>query len=162
MARERHNEDVQVKPIETSHREWLAQLLEQEWGLPVVSISGAHDPTRLPGFVAVNRRQLVGAVTYRITDQECEIVTLNSLRRSAGVGSALLGAVKVVADRNGLRLWLITTDDNLNAIRFYEGRGMSRRAVHPNFVESVRDHKPRVVGSTDGQPSYRDAIEFSY
>jgi ribosomal protein S18 acetylase RimI-like enzyme len=153
---------VRVKAVDTSHREWLRQLLEQEWGLPVVSISGAHDPTRLPGFVAVDRHELVGAVTYRTTDLECEIVTLNSLRRSAGVGTALLGAVMAVADRDGLRLWLITTDDNLTAIRFYEGRGMSRRAVHPNFVDSVRVHKPWVVGSPDGQPSYRDAIEFSY
>jgi ribosomal protein S18 acetylase RimI-like enzyme len=150
---------MRVQPIDVSHRDWLTQLLEQYWGLPVVSISGAHDPTLLPGFVAEDSGELVGAVTYRTTDSECEVVTLNSLRPRAGVGTELLGAVKTVAERNGLRLWLITTDDNPSAIAFYEHRGMSRRAVHANFVDSVRSHKPQ---SPHGQPGYRDAIEFSY
>jgi GNAT superfamily N-acetyltransferase len=153
---------MQVTALETRHRAWLHRLLEQEWGLPVVSISGAHDPTCLPGFVAEDHGRLMGAVAYRTTDSECEIVTLNSLRRSSGVGTALLGAVKAVADSHGLRLWLITTDDNPNAIEFYERRGMSRRAVHPNFVESVRAHKPQAAGSPEGEPGYRDAIEFSF
>jgi ribosomal protein S18 acetylase RimI-like enzyme len=152
---------MQITPLHASHRRWLHELLEEEWGLPVVSISGAYDPSRLPGFVAEDRGQLVGAVTYRITDLECEVVTLNSLRESAGVGTALLGAVKALADGHGLRLWLITTDDNPKAIGFYERRGMTRRAVHRNFVDTVRAHKPQSGGSLD-QPTYRDAIEFSY
>ncbi len=152
---------MRVKPLDASHRDWLLQLVNQEWGLPVVSISGPHDPTALPGFVAEEDGHLVGAVTYRTTDQDCEIITLNSLRPRAGVGTALLGAVKALAERAGLRLWLITTDDNPTAIRFYERRGMSRRAVHPNFIESVRVHKPRAAEPRHG-PGYRDAIEFSY
>jgi ribosomal protein S18 acetylase RimI-like enzyme len=105
--------------------------------------------------VAEENGAFLGGVTYRMAQGECEVVTLNSLDENRGVGTALLGAVKAVADERGRRLWLITTDDNPRAIGFYERRGMSRRAVHKDFVEVVRAHKPGVAG-------FRDAVEFSY
>ena len=77
------------------------------------------------------------------------------LHPNRGIGTALLRAVKQTADERALRLWLITTDENTIAIRFYENRGMTRRARHTDFVEVVRRYKPDSQG-------YRDAIEFSY
>ena len=103
----------------------------------------------------------LGAVTYRMTDEECEVVTLNSLEEKRGVGTALLRAVKFVADRNGARLWPMTTDDNSKAIRFYENRGMTRGALHRQFIEVVRIHKPDVNGGA-GTNSYSDAVEFTF
>jgi ribosomal protein S18 acetylase RimI-like enzyme len=123
--------------------------------LPIVSISGPHNPAELAGFVAVEAHERLGLITYRSTDEDCEVVTLNSLRQNRGAGTALLRTVKQMADERRLRLWLITTDENSNAIRFYENRGMTRRALHRDFVEVVRRYKPDSEG-------YRDAIEFSY
>jgi GNAT superfamily N-acetyltransferase len=152
---------VNIRPLHDTDRSWLAETVTQEWGLPVVSISGVHDPRTLPGFVAEEDARPVGVVTYRTTRGECEVVTLNSLLANQGVGTALLGAVRQVADAHGLRLWLITTDENTHAIRFYEHRGMTRRALHRDFVDTVRRHKagPHGAAQADG---YRDAIEFSY
>ena len=152
---------MEVRPLGDGDRAWLIETVSQAWGLPVVSISGPHDPGELPGFVAVEGAERLGVVTYRTTDGECEVVTLNSLQPGRGVGTALIGAVKVIADQRGLRLWLITTDDNANAIRFYENRGMTRRALHRNFVDVVRTYKPD-SGSDDQRAGYRDAIEYSY
>jgi ribosomal protein S18 acetylase RimI-like enzyme len=152
---------MEVRPLGDGDRAWLIETVSQAWGLPVVSISGPHDPGELPGFVAVEGAERLGVVTYRTTDGECEVVTLNSLRPGRGAGTALIGAVKWIADQRRLRLWLITTDDNANAIRFYENRGMTRRAVHRNFVDVVRMYKPD-SGSDVHEGGYRDAIEFSY
>src|SRR6266550_3872138 len=59
-----------------------------------------------------------GALTYHVDGRECEIVTINSLEEGVGVGSALLTAVRDKAKSLGCRrLWLITTNDNLNALR---------------------------------------------
>jgi hypothetical protein len=93
-----HNGVMKVTPLDECDRSWLSRLLMQEWGVPVVSISGVHDPSNLPGFVAVEGDRRVGVVTYRITD-ECEVVTLNSLEENKGVGTALLGAVKLLRIR---------------------------------------------------------------
>ena len=152
---------MKVRPLDDHDKSWLVETVTLAWGLPVVSISGIHDPRALPGFVAEEGDQRVGVVTYRTTPRECEVVTLNSLRTNVGVGSALLGAVKEIADARGLRLWLITTDENTNAIRFYEHQGMSRWAVHRDFIDTVRRHKPFPPGE-DRPDGYRDAIEFSY
>jgi ribosomal protein S18 acetylase RimI-like enzyme len=146
---------MEIRPLKDEDRAWVAEIVSNEWGLPVVSISGSYDPAELAGFVAVEAGERMGLVTYRITDESCEVVTLNSLRPNSGIGTALLGAVKQGADERRLRLWLITTDENSHAIRFYEDRGMTRRALHREFIKVVRRYKP-------GSEGYRDAIEFSY
>jgi ribosomal protein S18 acetylase RimI-like enzyme len=150
-----HNASMEVRPLHDEDRVWVAEIVSNVWGLPIVSISGPHDPAELAGFVAIEAEQRLGSVTYRTTDEDCEVVTLHSIRPGRGIGTALLDAVKQVADERGLRLWLITTDENFNAIRFYETRGMNRRALHRDFVKIVRRYKPDSEG-------YRDAIEFSY
>ncbi|HZT67196.1 MAG TPA: GNAT family N-acetyltransferase [Acidimicrobiales bacterium] len=132
----------------------------REWGLPVVSISGAYDPSTLPGFLAEGKDGPVGAVTYRLSEGDCEVVTLNSLCEGRGIGSALLAAAKAVADQRHLRLWLITTDENVNAIRFYQRQGMDMRAIHRDFVEQVCRQKPGL--RPDAGIPFRHAIEFSY
>jgi hypothetical protein len=114
---------MEVRPLNDGDRTWVAETISNEWGLPIVSISGPHNPGDLAGFVAIEADQRLGLVTYRSTDEECEVVTLNSFRPSRGTGTALFRAVKQKADESGLRLWLITTDENSNAIRFYETEG---------------------------------------
>jgi GNAT superfamily N-acetyltransferase len=146
---------MEVRPLSDGDRGWVAETVANEWGVPVVSISGPHVPAELAGFVAIEADERLGLITYRTTHEDCEVVTLHSLRPRTGIGTVLLRAVKQVADERRLRLWLITTDENADAIRFYENRGMTRRALHRDFVEVVRRHKPDSEG-------YRDAIEFSY
>ena len=150
-----HNESMEVRPLTDGDRAWVAETISNEWGLPIVSISGPHNPADLPGFVAIEPEGRLGLIIYRTTSEDCEVVTLNSLRPSRGIGTALLRAVKQMADERGLRLWLITTDENSKAIRFYENRGMTRRALHRDFVKVVHRYKPDSEG-------YRDAVEFSY
>jgi GNAT superfamily N-acetyltransferase len=103
----------------------------------------------------------VGALTYRLAADGCEVVTLDSVRERHGVGTALLDAARRVADRHGVRLWLITTNDNVAAIRFYQRRGLELCRLHRNFVDTVRAAKPQISGAaTDGIP-FRHALEFS-
>ncbi len=60
------------------------------------------------------------------------------------------------------RLWLITTNENINAIRFYQRRGMDLVAVHHGFVETVRALKPDVrLTGADGV-EFEHALEFEY
>ena len=155
-----HTPPVHVRALEGADRPWLRRLIDETWGLPAVSISGPHDPGDLPGFIAEIEAEPVGALTYRIADATCEVVTLNALRPGQGVGTALLAAAKWVADEAGVRLWLITTDSNVTAIEFYRGRGMHVTAVYEDFVDVVRRHKP--VGNPDNPVPFRHALEFSF
>ena len=137
---------VVVRPLEERDREWARESLIAEWGSArVVSTSGLHDASTLPGFVAERQGQPVGLVTYRIADGECEVVTLHSTRPGAGAGTALLEAVRGVAVSEGCRrLWLITTNDNTPALRFYQRRGWDLVALHRGVLAEWRQRKPEI------------------
>ena len=65
-----------------------------------------------------------------------------------------------MAQRHGARLWLITTNENMGALRFYQRRGLDMVAIHRDFVDVVRGVKPDVeVAGHDGIV-FRHAIEF--
>ena len=103
----------------------------------------------------------MGIVTYNIVDERCEIVTLNSTRLSSGVGTVLIDAARDIAIKSGCkRLWLITTNDNMNALRFYQKRGFELVAIHRNALAISRKLKPEIsmIGN-DGIP-LRDEIEL--
>ncbi|HET6873178.1 MAG TPA: GNAT family N-acetyltransferase, partial [Acidimicrobiales bacterium] len=119
-------------------------------------------PSTLPGFLAEDAGVALGAITYRPAGGECEVVTLNAFEENRGIGTALLLRVKQVADEAGRRLWLITMNDNLRAIGFYQRRGMDMAALHRNFVEVVRAEKPGAGAAGHNGIFFRHAIEFSF
>ena len=154
--------DITIQPLNIADREWVSQFMLEHWGSnKVVSRGVVYYPQDLPGFVALHESEKVGLVTYNITGASCEIVTIDSIRPSSGVGSALIEAVRDIAINSGCkRLWLITTNDNMNALRFYQKRGFVLVAVHRNALEVSRRLKPEIslIGN-DGIP-LRDEIEL--
>jgi GNAT superfamily N-acetyltransferase len=116
----------------------------------------------MPGFVAVDTGGAwVGLITYRLAATECEVISLNSLRPGVGIGSALIGAVREIARQNGCcRLWLMTTNDNMNALHFYQKRGFVLAALYPDALAEARRLKPEIpLTGFDGIP-LRDEIEL--
>ena len=123
----------------------LAALVEASWGAPVISRGRAHDVRELSGLLAEQDCEVVGALTYEMRDGEMEVVTIEALRAHEGVGTGLLEAATALAQAAGCRrLWLMTTNDNLDALRFYQRRGMRLVAVHPGAVDAARRRKPSI------------------
>ena len=160
-----------VRPVVDADRPLISDLVGAEWGLPVVSVSGLYDPGTLPGIVAEQNSELLGVLTYRVNESDMEVVTLNSLIEGRGIGSALLAEARRMAEASRRRLWLITTNENLRAIAFYQRRGMEIAALHRNFADDVRRAKPGNDGGGQqhgGQEDraegivFRHAIEFEY
>jgi predicted acetyltransferase len=154
--------DITILPLNTGDREWVSKFIFEYWGSNMVVSRGViYYPQDLPGFVALNQSEKVGLVTYHITGLSCEIVTINSIQPSLGVGTALIEAVRHMAIKSGCkRLWLITTNDNINALLFYQKRGFVLVAVHRNALELSRKLKPEIpIIGNDGIP-LRDEIEL--
>jgi ribosomal protein S18 acetylase RimI-like enzyme len=137
---------IEVRAITPADRLWVAGLLEEHWGSTrIVSRGKVHQGDELPGFIAMRNGARVGLVTYRIDGSACEIVTLNSLTEGVGVGSALINAVKKAAgDEKCRRLWLVTTNDNTPAQRFYHKCGFTVAAIHRNAIQHARTLKPEI------------------
>ncbi|HLW47169.1 MAG TPA: GNAT family N-acetyltransferase [bacterium] len=136
--------------------------MRDRWGGTIVVSRGRlHDTDRLEGLVAEDAGRPAGLLTYRIDAGECEIVTLDALVRGAGAGTALLQAAADLARRAGCRrLWLITTNDNLDALRFYQRRGLTLAAVHARAVEASRRLKPGIPQVGEHGILIRDEIEL--
>jgi ribosomal protein S18 acetylase RimI-like enzyme len=151
-----------ILPLTSSQRTWANQTIAREWAsTDVMSRWRWHNTTQLPGFVAVRGSESVGLATYCIEGDACELVTLNSFVEQTGIGSALLDAVRNEAVRTGCKkVWLTTANDNLNALRFYQKRGMRIVAVHGRAVDEARRLKPGIplIGH-DGIPLH-DELEL--
>ena len=152
---------MRVHPLGEADREWATRKLRELWGEGVVSRGRLLDATVLPGFVAEGDGEPAGLLTYRIDGGDCEVVTINAFPRGAGAGTALMEAVAAAArDAGCRRVWLITTNDNLRALRFYQRRGFRLAALHRDALARSRDLKPSIpeVG-LDGIP-LRDELEL--
>ncbi len=152
-----------LHPLEPADRDRVRALLIERWGAPEVIAHGVrYEPETLPGFCARMEGAVAGLVTYRIEGAACEIVTLDSLREGLGIGTALIEAVSAAARAAGCtRLWLITTNDNLPALRFYQRRGFRLVALHPGAVDAARRLKPQIpLIGLDGIPIH-DEIEVA-
>ena len=154
----------QIRPVDDTpdDRDWVADFVARQWGADTVVVHDTvYHPAALPGFVAWAAGERIGLVTYHLDGDACEIVTLDSQRPGIGVGTALIGAVQRAAREAGChRLWVITTNDNLDALRFYQKRGFVLVAVHRNAVERSRRSKPEIpLRGFYGIP-LRDEIEL--
>lgn len=152
----------QIVEADESHREMIEQIWIEHWGgTTMVSRGRLYNASEFPGFFARDDDNILGLVTYRIEDTECEVMSLNSFQDGIGVGSALLEAVKGKAKSfNCRRLWLLTTNDNMNALRFYQKRGFVLVAVHRNALEESRKLKPQIPMIGFDEIPLRDEIEL--
>jgi N-acetylglutamate synthase-like GNAT family acetyltransferase len=151
-----------IRPAEKEDRNWVAQFLDEQWGSTrIVTRGEVYLAHLLPGFIAIKDDARVGLITYRFEGTECEIITINSTVEGGGIGSALIEAVKQAVILEGCkRMWLITTNDNMRALRFYQKRGFHLIAVYPNALEQSRKLKPEIpLFGIDGIP-LRDEIEL--
>lgn len=138
---------MRIIEITPEYKKTVDAFIKEEWAGPVIVSKGcAWNTSVLPGFVAIDDdNNLCGVVTYRLEGDECEITTLNSLDEKQGIGTGLVNAVISTAkDNHCHRLWLITTNDNTHAIRFYQRFGFTLQEVHINALEKSRKLKPSI------------------
>jgi len=151
-----------IEQFNDTHRRWAGAFVEREWGSArQVSRGVLYHVLDYPGFVVIVNGQPQGIVTYQIANGQCEVLLLHSAVEGIGAGSALIEHVIEQARRsNCTRIWLITTNDNYHAIRWYQKRGFTIAAVHVNALEHSRKLKPEIpMFGNDGIP-LRDEIEF--
>ena len=151
-----------IRPVRDDERESVAALLTERWGSPVVVSRGIrHDLRELPTLVAEQDGDIVGIVTYAPGVDEAEVTSLDALQPDHGVGTALLDAVVDVGlAARWRRLWLVTTNDNTHALRFYQRRGWQLVAVHRNAVDDAREIKPEIPARGNDDIPIRHELEL--
>jgi len=139
----------------------LRQFWIEHWGgEEMIARGNIYRPEQLEGFVIEEDEEWIGLLTFLVKDGECEVISLDSLHQGQGLGSRLIDQVIQEARRQGCRrLFLITTNDNLNALGFYQRRGFEIAAVYRGAVNESRKRKPGIpLVGYDNIP-LRDEIE---
>ena len=155
---------MKIRGIHPADRSWIEQVISKHFVTPqLVSRGVAHDSKSLPGLVAELDGTRAGLLLYRIHKNQCEVVAVVSVVQRRGIGRALLDAIQSIAREAACkRLWLITTNDNRDAIGFYEALGWRKVAVHRGGVNKSRQLKPEIPKyGSDGTP-IEDEIEFEF
>ena len=120
-----------------------------------------HHADRLPGFIAEIDGQKVGIITWNVNENMLEIVTLNVLKQGEGIGRALVHALfEKAKSLQCSRVWVITTNDNLQALSFYRSLGLTLVKVHKNAVDESRKLKPEIPLIGINEIPVTDEIEF--
>ena len=151
-----------IRAINENDREWTEKFFRKRWGSEkIISRGKVYYSSKLLGFAAVKNEKYLGLITYNIEKKECQITSLNSIVERKGVGTALVENVKKVAKKlRCKRLWLTTTNDNVDALRFYQKIGFSLKALYPGAVTYARKKlKPEIPLIGDYGIPLRDEIE---
>ncbi|WP_310621318.1 GNAT family N-acetyltransferase [Flexibacterium corallicola] len=152
---------VIVRPTTNEDHQLLSDLLVRRWTSPQILIDGdLIDASRLPGFLAMDKGELAGAVTVIKREREWEILTLDSLHRWGGIGTSLLDAVvKEALEYQIPRLLVRTSNDNLDAFRFYQRRRFRLEKVVPDVIDEERKLKPEIpLSGLYGIPLHDEVI----
>ena len=129
-----------IERISAETRNLVNQFFIDNWFSTDMSVRGEIiDGTKLDGFLL----------------QE------DSKKENIGIGSALLKeAEKVATDNDCKKMRLITTNDNMRALQFYQKRGYCLTKLYPNAMDEVRKIKPSVPELGDNDIPLRDEIEL--
>ncbi len=153
-----------IMVVNKKDRGWVKKFISEHWGSEKsISRGKILYPHRLPGFIAFKGKKKLGLITYNIKKDECEIVTLNALIKGKGIGMALVEKVKRICRKlNCKRLWLITTNDNIDALLFWQKIGFSLKAVYPEAISLSRKLKPEIPLFGNYRIPIRDEIELEF
>lgn len=153
---------MDIKTISSENREQINNFIRSHWFSTVMVVRGElFDMTILDGFVVYEGEKIIGLVTYKISGTECEIMSLDSLMERQGIGTALINKVIEAARENKcMKIKLITTNDNINALRFYQKLGFDMAKLYHNALDISRKLKPTIPLIGDFDIPVKHEIEF--
>jgi ribosomal protein S18 acetylase RimI-like enzyme len=153
---------LRVRERNEGDRAEVERFLADRHALQVARLGRLEHALDHPALVAERDGRLAGLLTFVLEGDGCEILTLHAAEHFSGVGTALVEALETLAANAGChRLWLITTNDNVDALRFYQRRGFRLAALHRGAVDHSRAHlKPEIPPIGDHGIELRDELEL--
>jgi GNAT superfamily N-acetyltransferase len=156
---------VQLRRVAADDRAWIAETVAGAFASPRVVSKGrvVEDASTLDGFLVETDGRPIGCALWHEVEGDAELVVIVTTYRGVGAGVALLEAVIGHARAEGWRrLWLITTNDNTDAMRIYQRSGWKWVAWHRDAVATSRALKPELpeVGAHGIRIDHE--IEFEY
>jgi|GEM_PF-1667667 len=154
---------ITIKPISDTDRIWLPVWISQRWRTETLVFRGEkNSPAELPGFVAFMHKMPVGVITYRIKDEACQIISLDTVVHGKGIGISLLEKVlELMQEQKTHKIRMLTTNDNVKRMEFLENAGFKKVKVYEDeVVKYSRKVKPEIQPYGYEHIPIKDEIEF--
>lgn len=138
---------MKIIRIEEKQADTVNRFFIEQWGSSeMVVSSGVYNCAALDGFAALDEKgEIIGLITFDRKETEVEIISLDSLLEGQGIGSMLLERTEQLAQAENIKqITLLTTNDNLNALKFYQKRGYRLSRIFPDAVTDARKIKPSI------------------
>jgi GNAT superfamily N-acetyltransferase len=141
-------------------RHQAAQRLEHEWGGPDIRMRDRV--YRLCDCEILVADDNKGLLAYDLCDRPmAELVALSAFEPHRGIGTALLNDLVRRLRADGFATIRVgTTNDNLDALRFYQRRGFRMATLRSNAVADARRVKPSIPQSGAYGLPIRDEIDL--
>jgi GNAT superfamily N-acetyltransferase len=151
---------IEVRERREADRPTVEAWLTERHSRRVARLGRLEHPLDHPALLAERDGRLAGVLTYVIRGDDCEILTLHASERGRGAGTALVEAVERLAAEHGCRrLWVLTTNDNVDALRFYQRRAFRLAELHRGAVDDSRARlKPELPEVGDHGIPLRDEL----
>jgi ribosomal protein S18 acetylase RimI-like enzyme len=156
---------MEVRRVRPDDRDWIIETVSGSFGSTrMVSRGQLHaDVSTLDGYIVESDSRPVGCGLWREIEGDTELVVLVTTYRGAGAGTALLDAIVEHARAAGWkRLWLVTTNDNTDAIRMYQRAGWDWVDFRRNAVSDSRHLKPELPDTGAHRIPIAHEIEFEF
>ena len=154
---------IYKKDISISTTEEIKQVFIKEWGANYIVTKGKIiNYNDVKGFSLKINNKILGLITYLVKDNEIEITSLNSFYQNIGVGTLLLNTVIEKLNDKYKRIFLITTNNNKNALKFYKNRNFIIKNIFKNSINEARKIKPEIPKYDINGIEIKDEIELEY
>ena len=154
--------DFYIRSLKENDLEWIRRIIEEIWrSSRIISRGKSYNIKDLPGLVILKKKEIVGLLTYNLKNNECEIITLNSFKKRIEIGTILLKEIeKIASSKKCDRLWVITTNDNIDALCFYQKKGFKICNIYVDAIKESRKLKPEIPFIGFNNIEIRDEIEL--
>ena len=140
------NQTYTIRQVTSQDTPLIESLIISDWGGEPFFIRGTYFyPSRLPGIIAFSGDTVEGYLFYEIQGNECEIIVLKAYKQFQGLGTTLIEQVTQIAKEQGCqRIFLMTTNDNIDALRFYQKRGFHIFKILADTFTETRKAMPHL------------------
>ncbi|WP_342360830.1 GNAT family N-acetyltransferase [Terrarubrum flagellatum] len=103
----------------------------------------------------------VGVATFTRAGDALLLITLDAEEKRRGIGFSLIWTLRKIARERSLKVIKVSTsNDNLDALGFYQRLGFRIRSVRRDAMDEVRQLKPGIPRVADNGIPISDEIEL--
>jgi len=156
------DDHIIIRSTEENDRPWIREVIRKWWGSESVVVRKTkYEPAEMDGFIAFLNGEKVGLVILRYDEILCEIMSLTVSGTHPQIGTQLVSsAVEDAKKHNCERMIVVTTNDNTNALRFYQNSGFRLHELRVGIVKESRKIKPQIPLIGNYHIPIRDEIEL--